>query len=236
MRYRRRICRAQLVLAIICCRTSFGRSNRDRANARICSPQREAFAGSFSHIVIRKRGLASITKCRTTLHRLSRVAVGCRVARSWSKNCLSAISRSDLYRFDADCAAHYLRLRVKLSNCTPQCIITNAQSPQRPRYLPSQMYAIGITSYFPREHEMSQEARLTDVVAAINQISARLDGIEQKMSTRLDGIEERMSSLQRTVHAIEAFPIPYGRPKTFEAATEYHSATDPKRRRLGHMG
>ncbi len=55
-------------------------------------------------------------------------------------------------------------------------------------------------------------------------------------SKRMD--KEREANLRRwkTIDTPTQILIPYGRPKTFQSATLYHSPSMPIRRRLGHMG
>lgn len=74
------------------------------------------------------------------------------------------------------------------------------------------------------------------VLDAIRQLQATVDqrigSLEAEMRTVMGSVE----SLRRTVDAIESRPVPYGRPKIFHTATEFHSVSHPVRRKLGYQG
>ena len=49
-------------------------------------------------------------------------------------------------------------------------------------------------------------------------------------------LEDDVARMDRSVKAIESFPVPYGRPRTYHSATELQSVSKPSRRRQGYMG
>lgn len=52
----------------------------------------------------------------------------------------------------------------------------------------------------------------------------------------LRNLEDEVARMDRSVKAIESFPVPYGRPRTYHSATELQSVSKPVRRRQGYMG
>ncbi|MEX8518783.1 MAG: hypothetical protein AB3X44_09740 [Leptothrix sp. (in: b-proteobacteria)] len=53
---------------------------------------------------------------------------------------------------------------------------------------------------------------------------------------KLDNLSSDVDAVNRTVRAIETLPVPYGRPKSFVSATEYHSVSNPVRVKQGYQG
>jgi predicted nuclease with TOPRIM domain len=79
-------------------------------------------------------------------------------------------------------------------------------------------------------------SRLDRDMAKLNGDMAKLNGDMAKLSQDVSALSNRVDNVQRTVKAIESFPAPYGRPKTFVRATEFHSVSDPIRTIQGHVG
>ncbi len=70
-------------------------------------------------------------------------------------------------------------------------------------------------------------------------MNQRLDDLDRRvsaMSENLTSLDGRLQQLARTVNAIETAPAPYGKPKTFHSATEFHSVSAPKRVKQGYQG
>lgn len=74
-----------------------------------------------------------------------------------------------------------------------------------------------------------QQELLERLVADVGKLRADLE-------TKLGALEVDVNQVKRTVNAIETLPMPYGRPKSYVSATEYHSVSNPKRVRQGFTG
>ncbi|MFZ6769785.1 hypothetical protein ACO0LM_22255 [Undibacterium sp. Di26W] len=83
--------------------------------------------------------------------------------------------------------------------------------------------------------------------AMSDKIEAMSDKIEAAMSDKIEAMSDdikgdikamnsRLDYVERTMEAINTRPEPYGRPKTFQTATEFHSVSAPIRKYFGHMG
>jgi len=66
--------------------------------------------------------------------------------------------------------------------------------------------------------------------------SRKLAGQLGPLARGLKNLEDDVARMDRSVKAIESFPVPYGRPRTYHSATELHSVVKPVRRRQGYMG
>lgn len=76
-----------------------------------------------------------------------------------------------------------------------------------------------------------------ELVALLDQrLQAMQTSIEGKIAQEVGSLKQELETVKRTVNAIETFPVPHGRPKTYVAATQYHSVTEPVRVRQGHQG
>lgn len=63
-----------------------------------------------------------------------------------------------------------------------------------------------------------------------------LTGDVETLKRHFNNLEDEVGRMDRSVKAIESFPVPYGRPRTYHSATELHSVSKPVRRRQGYMG
>lgn len=102
----------------------------------------------------------------------------------------------------------------------------------------------------------AHQARLDDMLKAYQaRIEARIDIIFEASQARIDaileakfkpvfnqldnldrhvsGLSENLTRLKRTVDAVEAFPQPYTRPKTFLEASRRHSVSTHTRQNMG---
>ena len=96
----------------------------------------------------------------------------------------------------------------------------------------------------PASQPFDLEQQLLQQQKFLEGLSAQFDQRFQQMQTSLDKIDkfehrlalmsENFDRLQRTVNAIESFPVPYGRPKTFHGATEYQSVSGAVRKNVGY--
>ena len=66
--------------------------------------------------------------------------------------------------------------------------------------------------------------------------SRELAGQLGPLARGLKNLEDDLARMDRSVKAIESFPVPYGRPRTYHSATELQSVSKPVRRRQGYMG
>ena len=73
--------------------------------------------------------------------------------------------------------------------------------------------------------------RFNQIDQKINAINDRVNRIDRNM----EAIDDRFNRIDRNINAISSFPVP-NIPKSFHSATELHSVSQPKRRRLGYMG
>jgi hypothetical protein len=97
---------------------------------------------------------------------------------------------------------------------------------------------------------MSNDLLLQQLMQKIDGISASVKGVESRLGTLEAGqadlsnsmsrmerdMGERIGRLERTVGAIESFPVPYGRPKSYYSATSMHSVSGAVRRRQSYAG
>lgn len=78
------------------------------------------------------------------------------------------------------------------------------------------------------------EAKLDHRLAALESRMGSFDTKMTEVDNHVKRMNENFDRLQRTVNAIESFPVPYGRPKTFHGATEYHSVSGAVRKNAGY--
>lgn len=70
-------------------------------------------------------------------------------------------------------------------------------------------------------------------------LSEEISGLKislSELSDKVGSMEGRLRGVERTVNAIETLPTPYGRPKTFVSATEFHSVSNPVLSKQGYQG
>lgn len=80
---------------------------------------------------------------------------------------------------------------------------------------------------------------ISSLTASSAAVEKRLAGVEGRLSdieNRVGEMEKDLGSVRRTVNAIESLPVPYGRPKSYFSATEFHSVSKPVRTRQGPYG
>jgi hypothetical protein len=81
--------------------------------------------------------------------------------------------------------------------------------------------------------EKNDAARLADI---LKELKESFDEVKSGMSRMERDMGERIGRLERTVGAIESFPVPYGRPKSYYSATSMHSVSGAVRRRQSYAG
>lgn len=77
---------------------------------------------------------------------------------------------------------------------------------------------------------------LTLLQGMLTQLGDRMDSRISKLDDKVSAIDGRLQKVERTVNAIETLPQPYGRPKSFVSATEFHSVSNPVRSKQGYQG
>ena len=60
--------------------------------------------------------------------------------------------------------------------------------------------------------------------------------VGEALGEALAPLSAQLDKVSRTVNAIETMPVPYGRPKAYVSATEFHSVSNPVRVRQGQNG
>jgi len=76
------------------------------------------------------------------------------------------------------------------------------------------------------------DEKLEPVIRDLGSIKVDVD----TLGRHFRNLEDEVARMDRSVKAIESFPVPYGRPRTYHSATELHSVVKPVRRRQGYMG
>jgi hypothetical protein len=95
--------------------------------------------------------------------------------------------------------------------------------------------------------EKNDAARLADILkelkesfdevkSGMSRMGSDIDEVKSGMSRMERDMGERIGRLERTVGAIESFPVPYGRPKSYYSATSMHSVSGAVRRRQSYAG
>lgn len=77
---------------------------------------------------------------------------------------------------------------------------------------------------------------LSNQIENLNQRTGRLERSVDGLERSVDDLADRTARLERGVNAIETAPVPYGKPKTFVSATDWHSVSNPKRVKQGYQG
>lgn len=89
-------------------------------------------------------------------------------------------------------------------------------------------------------HTQAQSQETWNTSLTIDDIKKLLDEkLDEKLgplARGLKNLEDDVARMDRSVKAIESFPVPYGRPRTYHSATELQSVAKPLRRRQSYMG
>ena len=78
------------------------------------------------------------------------------------------------------------------------------------------------------------ETKLDTFETKLDTFDTNLETLGNNLGGRLTDIEDRFGRMERAVRAIESFPVPYGRPKTFHSVVELHSVSMPLIKRRGY--
>lgn len=76
------------------------------------------------------------------------------------------------------------------------------------------------------------DQKLEPVIRDLGALKMNVD----TLGRRFQNLEDEVARLDRSVKAIESFPVPYGRPRTYHSGTELQSVSKPVRRRQSYMG
>jgi chromosome segregation ATPase len=83
------------------------------------------------------------------------------------------------------------------------------------------------------------EAQLQAQVSELSSLNRKVGTVDEQLtglSRKVSSLEDETKSMKRAVDSFESFPQPYGRPKTYHTATEFHSVSNPVRKKLGYQG
>jgi hypothetical protein len=89
--------------------------------------------------------------------------------------------------------------------------------------------------------ETISNEKLAEMILGLGSRMDRMEtDIRNDLGSRMDRMDsdigDRIGRLERTVGAIESFPVPYGRPKSYYSATSMHSVSGAVRRRQSYAG
>ena len=78
------------------------------------------------------------------------------------------------------------------------------------------------------------ESMVAELLETTRSIGKRIDVIESNARPMpVDEIKNKLAGLEKMIGAIETPTVPYGRPKSFVSASEFHSVSAPVRRKHG---
>lgn len=92
---------------------------------------------------------------------------------------------------------------------------------------------------FRRENSQQLAEQLGPLARDLELLKADVGTLKMDVGTLgrdFRNLEDEVARMDRSVKAIESFPVPYGRPRTYHSATELQSVSKPVRRRQGYMG